>query len=207
MNPPAFDTGRPIDLGGAAFSDYKYEWYRWMLDEAPVCKGRVSVVKLTLVSRYDDCRMVLGDERFIRNRGRAKGKGSSPFPIPIPKSVASLTQSMIVEDDPEHRRLRNLVNKAFTPRAVGLLSDRVQELTHELLDGFDKQGSFDLLESYSRPIPTRVIAEMIGLSKEDIGSFQNSLGVLTKGLSGFALARTLLWDLRKTSKFLSSTLR
>jgi cytochrome P450 PksS len=114
---------------------------------------------------------------------------------------------MIIEDDPEHRRLRNLVNRAFTPRAVGRLSDRVEELSHELLDGLEGQTSFDLLERYARPIPTRVIAEMVGVPREDAEQFHQSLGVLTKGLSGFAVVRTLLWDLRGTSKFIRNLIK
>ena len=94
-----FDASRPIDLAGPDFTAHKYDWYRWMLEEAPVCHGKISVVKLSLVSRYDDCRMVLTDERFVRNRGRAKGKESaSPFPFPMPKSVAALARSMIQEE-------------------------------------------------------------------------------------------------------------
>ncbi len=205
VNAPAqlvFDARRPIDLSSPEFNEHKYDWYRWALEEAPVCLGKISVMKVSLVSRYDDCRMVLTDQRFVRNRGRAKGKGStSPFPFPMPKSVAALARSMIQEDDPEHRRLRNLVNKAFTPRAVGRLSDRVEELSHELLDSLEKQDPVDLLEAYSRPIPTRVIAEMVGLPKDDVHQFQYGLSVLTKGMSGLGLVRTLFWDLRRTARF------
>ena len=197
-----FDATRPIDIGSQDFSDHKFDWYRWMLEEAPACRGKVSVLNVSLISRYDDCRMVLTDDRFIRNRGRARGKGASPLPFPMPKSIAALTKSMIVADDPEHRRLRNLVNRAFTPRAVERLSDRVEELSHELLDSLEKRGSFDLLEDYARPIPTRVIAEMVGVSADDAERFHQSLGVLTTGMSGLAILRTFLWDLRRASKFI-----
>ena len=108
---PVFSTRSPINLGSADFARYKYDWYRWMLDEAPACQGKISVLKVSLVSRYEDCRMVLTDDRFVRNRGRARGnKNGSPLPFPMPKSVAALGRSMILEDDPEHRRLRNLVS-------------------------------------------------------------------------------------------------
>ena len=81
--PKRFDTGRPINLGDADFVRNKYDWYRWLLEEAPVSRGKISVMKVNLVARYDDCRMVLTDERFVRNRGRAKGKeGASPIPLP-----------------------------------------------------------------------------------------------------------------------------
>jgi cytochrome P450 len=204
--PVAFDASRPINLGTPAFAKHKYDWYRWMLEEAPVCQGKISVMKINLVARYEDCRMVLTDDRFVRNRGRAKGKeGASPLPLPLPRSVAVLARSMILEDDPQHRRLRSLVNKAFTARAVGHLAHRVEEISGSLLDDLEsapgKGGEVDLLAAYARPLPTRVIAEMVGLAQADVAEFDHSLSVLTKGLSGLTVLRTMLWDLRATNKF------
>jgi len=199
----AFDTRRPIDLGSPDFADHKYEWYRWLLEEAPACTGKISVLKVNLVSRYDDCRMVLTDERFVRGRGRALGKpNAGPLPFPLPRSLTAIAASMIIRDDPEHRRLRNLVNKAFTQRAVTRLSDRVEDISHELLDSFEKQGRADLLEAYARPVPTRVIAEMVGLPSRDMLEFANTIRVLTKGFSGLSIVRTILWDLRSTTKYM-----
>lgn len=201
MPAPAFDAGRPVDLGSADFGRRKYDWYRWMLEEAPVCPGRISVLKVTLVARHADCRMLLTDGRFLRNRGRARGRGSSPLPFPVPKSIAALSRSMILEDDPEHRRLRNLVNRAFTPRAIGRLSDSVRSLSNELLDRLEPQGRVELLESYARPMPTRVIAGMMGLEAQEVDRLQHSLSVLTYGLSGIRVLQTLLWDLRRSASF------
>jgi cytochrome P450 len=192
-----------VDLNSRDFSDHKYERYRWLLEHAPAFRGKISVLRVNVVARYDDCRTVLTDPRFLRNRGRAKGRGSNPLPFPLPKSVAALARSMIIEDDPEHRRLRNLVNKAFTPRAVGRLSHRVEELSHELLDELAKRGgTIDLLEDYARPVPMRVIAEMVGVPKDSVDRFRASMRVLSEGLSGWSIARTLLWDLGSTAKFM-----
>jgi len=203
---PECDLGKPLDLGTADFAQRKYDWYRFLLEEAPVSIGKISVLKVNLLARYDDCRMVLNDARFVRNQGVAKGKPAtaSPLPIPLPKSVKALAASMIVQDDPAHRRLRNLVNRAFTPRAVGTLSDRVEDLSHELLDGLAKQRRFDLLEHYAFPIPLRVIAEMMGIPKEQAAELRKLTQVLTKGLSGLNVVKTLLWDLRGTSEFVRS---
>ncbi|MGY8804834.1 MAG: cytochrome P450, partial [bacterium] len=101
--------------------------------------------------------MVLTDDRFIRNRGKATGKGTSPLPFFVPKGIAAIARSMILEDDPEHRRLRHLVNKAFTPRAIASLSDRIESLSGDLLDGVAKKSTIDLLPEYALPIPSRVI--------------------------------------------------
>ena len=173
-----------------------------MREEAPVCAGKISIMKVTLVSRYDDCKMVLSDPRFMRNRGTARGKGSSPMPFPMPKSIAALAKSMIIEDDPEHRRLRSLVNQAFSPRAVAALSDRVTGLTEETLDGLSgKQGPIDLLSDYARPIPMRVIADMVGVSGSKAQEFSKIMGTLTQGLTGMRMIRTLFWDLRPAQRF------
>jgi cytochrome P450 len=199
---PEFDFRRPVDLNSQAFHDHKYRFYDWMLEEAPVCTGKISVFKVSLVSRYDDCRTVLSDPRFVRNRGRARGKGSSPLPFPMPKAIAALAKSMILEDDPEHRRLRSLVNKGFSPRAVAALSDRVTGLADEMLDGLSqKQGPIDLLNDYARPIPMRVIAGMVGVSGDEAQQFAEVMGTLTQGLTGMKMIRTLFWDLRPAQRF------
>jgi cytochrome P450 len=81
------------------------------------------------------------------------------------------------------------------------LEDRVEEVSHELLDSLEAEGSFDLLEHYARPVPTRVIAEMVGIAREDAEAFHKSMSVLSKGMTGFSLVKTLLWDIRGASKF------
>jgi cytochrome P450 PksS len=192
----------PIDLASREFAENKYERYRWMLENAPACRGRISILRVNLVARYADCRTVLTDPRFVRNRGRAKGKGSSPLPFPLPRPIAAIARSMIIEDDPEHRRLRNLVGKAFTPRAVGRLAHRVEELSHELLDELEQRGgAFDLLDSYARPIPSRVIAEIVGVPKGEMEHFSKGMRVLASGFSGWSILRTLVWDLPSTTRY------
>jgi len=205
---PEFDARRPVDLNSAAFHDHKYAWYEWMREEAPVCGGKISIMKVTLVSRYDDCKMVLSDPRFMRNRGRALGKGASPMPFPVPKSIAAIARSMILEDDPEHRRLRSLVNKGFSPRAVAALADRVTGLADEILDGWSGQQSpIDLLSNYARPIPMRVIADMVGVSRDEAQKLATIMGTVTNGLTGMRMIRTLLWDLRPAQRFVRDLIR
>src|SRR5574338_180476 len=194
----------PLRLSSRAFADCKFDHYRWLLEHAPACRGRIGLLRVNLVARYDDCRAVLTDPRFVRNRGRATGKPSSgPAPFPLPRSIAALATSMITRDDPEHRRLRNLVSKAFTPRTVERLEHRVEEMSHELLDGLERRGGgFDLLAEYARPIPTRVISEIVGLEKSEVARFSGTLRVLSEGLSGWGIARTLLFDLPSSRRFL-----
>jgi len=200
------DPSKPLVLGSDDFARNKYEIYPALLEGPAVRDAQVSILKLKVVPYYEHCRFVLSDPRFVRNKGRANGKPTSgPLPIPLPRSVAALTKSMIYEDDPEHRRHRTLVNKAFTSRAVNAMQPSLESLTDELLDQLAQDGdggaSVDLLAGYARRVPTRVIGEMMGLSNNEAAGFNRSLGVVTEGFSGLRVIRTLLWDLRKTATF------
>lgn len=193
------DIQEPLNLTSKAFIANKYAYYRWLREEAPVYKGKISIINVYLLSRYDDCVHMLKDPRFVRNRTTATGGSRSPFPLP--KSVELMAQSMITADDPEHRRLRNLVHKAFTPRALAKLTARIERLTHELLDRAEKQGIVDLIPAYALPIPVTVISEMMGVSDEEMPRFRSGMKVLSEGLSGWSILRSIFWDLPGTVKF------
>jgi len=131
--------------------------------------------------------------------------GKRALPFPMPKSVKALEESMIVEDDPSHRRLKNLVHKAFTSRAINQIGERIESMTHELLDKAEVEskakGSVDLMQAYSLPIPVNVISEMMGIEADDMPKFTKGMRILSEGMSGWSLIRTILWDMRFLVKF------
>lgn len=191
----------PLNLNSKDFIHHRYKYFRWLREEAPVYKGRISFISAYFVSRYDDCVFVLKDPRFVRNRTTATG-GGSRMPFPMPRYMNLIAKSMIIEDEPEHRRLRNLVHKAFTPRQLARLSDRIEALTHELLDKMEAQGTVDLKESYALPIPVTVIREMVGVSDEDMPRFRQGIAsLLSGGIAPLKLAKALFWDMRKLTAF------
>ena len=195
------DLSKPIDLGSADFSQHKYDYYPWILEEAPICTGKVSVLKVHMLSRYDDCVALLRDPRFVRNRTTATGGSRMPFAIPLPKSVSLVATSMIVEDDPEHRRLRSLVNQAFKPASIARIEQRIERLTHELLDRVEQQGTLDLMPAYCLPIPVTVISEMMGVQDEDTTQFTGLMKNLSTGLTGWNILRTFLFQMPGTVRF------
>src|SRR2546430_9871955 len=83
-----------------------------------------------------------------------------------------MRETLVSKDPPEHRKLRNLVNQAFTPRAVARLSDRITQITQELLDQVRDQGKMDVVSDIAFPLPAKVIAEMLGVPSEDWDIFQ-----------------------------------
>jgi cytochrome P450 len=165
-----------------------------------VYKGKLSIITIYLLSRYDDCVALLKDPRFVRDRTTVTG-GNNRLPIPVPKSISLLAKSMILEDEPEHRRLRNLVHMAFTPRALARLEGRITQLTHDLLDAAEAQGNVDLMQAYALPIPVTVIRELVGVSDADMPRFRSGIRVLSEGLSGWNFLRTIVWDLPATIRF------
>lgn len=80
--------------------------------------------------------------------------------------------SMLLMDDPGHRRLRNLVRHPFTPRAVERWRSRAREVANRVIAELE-DGEFDLVESVANPIPTVVIAELLGVDPEKHAQFKS----------------------------------
>ena len=74
---------------------------------------------------------------------------------------------MLQMDPPRHTKLRLLVNKGFTPRMIGRLHDNVREIAKEIVDGVAERGSCDFVVDVAAELPLQVIAEMMGVPKED----------------------------------------
>lgn len=194
----AFDE--PVKLASGEIQEAKWDYYRWMLEERPFCRVKVSLMEVLYIARYADCVELSKDPRFVRNRRNAGGKRT--LPVPLPRSIAALAESMIYEDGQEHRRLRNLVNRGFRPHAVEALTGRIDRLTHDLLDAVEPEGRMDLLSAYAQPIPATVIGELVGVGAQDMAYFKKTVRILTAGLSGWSMARTLFWDLRNAGRFM-----
>ena len=79
---------------------------------------------------------------------------------------------MLFLDPPDHTRLRALVNKAFTPRAVNALEPQIRGIMGGLLDDIDDPGGFDLMPAVAQPLPVIVIAEMLGVPPQDREQFK-----------------------------------
>lgn len=116
-------------------------------------------------------REVLRDDRF-----RAiKYLDRSPFRIVrwvLAKTDPSVMNpleppSMLVTDPPEHTRLRRVVSRTFTPRALDRLRTRIHEITDRLLDGLEGSAECDAIAEYTSQIPVAVIAEMLAVPPDE----------------------------------------
>lgn len=154
----------PIELPDLASPQFKanpYPFYARLRAAAPVYRGRVPLTGVTyLVTRYADVLTVLKDERF--------GNDWSPkMPWMLRHFARPITQSMLNRDPPDHGRLRNLVSKAFTPRRIEQMGQRIETVCEQLLDQVAPGGRLELVRGYALPIPITIIAELLGVPTRD----------------------------------------
>jgi cytochrome P450 PksS len=97
---------------------------------------------------------------------------------------------MLDVDAPDHTRLRSLVHKAFTPRFVEAMRDRVASLTGELLTAAERNGKMDLIREYALPLPTTIIAEMLGVPPNERHAFHRwSSAIVSLNFSKWSMLR------------------
>lgn len=94
------------------------------------------------------------------------------FSSVVAPGASRTSKWLIFSDPPRHTRLRGLVTRAFTPRAVAALEPRIRELSRGLLDGATERGEMDLVADYAVPLPLMVIAEMLGAPVADLPRFR-----------------------------------
>jgi len=138
-----------------------YPIYRRLRDEFPVHHN--AQLRFWTLSRYADVLAALqAPDLFISSKGVAVGipdfdQAKATGGIPL----------LITTDRPRHTKLRALVSRAFTPRRVAHLEPRIRSIARSLLDKLEGRDEFDLVHEFSAPLPTIVIAEMLGVPAED----------------------------------------
>ncbi len=161
-----------VDLTKPAFQADPYPTYARWRAEAPVCRARMPDRQVAwLVTRYDDAVTVLKDPRFGTDREKILTPEQAARLPWMPGVFKVLTRNMLNLDEPDHTRLRGLVHMAFTPRLIANMLERIQTLTDELLDAVQSRGRMDLIRDYALPLPTTIIAEMMGVPVQDRHKF------------------------------------
>ncbi|MFO7662582.1 MAG: cytochrome P450 [Chloroflexota bacterium] len=157
-----------IDLGAPDIRRNPYPLYQRLRREDPVTFVEETYYGPTwLVTRYEDIVALLNDPRFSSDRRNLADDGDRLNQWWMPKIFRALMDSMVLVDDPDHFRLRNLVHKAFTPRMIRRLEPRIEAISHELLDAVANQEVVDLIAAFALPLPLTVISEMMGVPEED----------------------------------------
>ncbi len=169
-----------------------YPLYKRLRERDPVHRSRL--FGGWVLSRYDDVQHVLKDARFSADERNSPGFAKE---IARRKKLGLLDEgddlsiSMLRSDPPDHTRLRKLVSKAFTPRAVSALEPKIESIVKESLDAAQARGGMDVIADLAYPVPVIVIAEMIGVPTADQDRFKHwsDESVRAMGVSSIADVR------------------
>jgi len=177
------------NIASPEFKADPYPFYARLRDESPVFRIELPTRQPAwLITRYDDVAVVLKDERFAKDRGNALSPGPAGKEPWVPGLFQPLTRNMLDVDPPDHTRLRQLVHKAFTPRLIERLRDRIQVLTEELIAAAAMRRRVDLIADFALPIPTTIIAEMLGVPASDRHRFHRwSRRIVASAPSGWRM--------------------
>lgn len=154
-----------------------FDWFATMRVHQPVHFD--ASMRMWQIFRYQDVQRVVTDYGTYSSE-RVPGFSENTF----------LRDTIVSKDPPDHRKLRNLVNQAFTPRAINKLETRIEKITQDILDQHLEQGKIDIASDIAFPLPARVIAEMLGVPDSDWDIFRRWMG----GEGNRAEAATINYD-------------
>ena len=140
-----------------------YPAYRELRATAPVCWN--DVTKFWALLKYEDIRFVSSSPALFTS---TKGITIPDLAMPSPVQEGSL----IFSDPPRHRQLRKLINSGFTRRRVAVLEPKIREIVRGILDGIEPGSVHEFAEEIAAPLPTRMIAELIGAPPDDWEQFR-----------------------------------
>jgi cytochrome P450 len=140
-----------------------YPAYRELRATSPVVWN--DVTKFWALLKYEDIRFVSGNPAtFTSTRGITIPDPAQPQPVQ--------EGNLIFTDPPRHRQLRKLINSGFTRRQVMLLEPKVREIVKGIIEGIDPARDCEFADEVASPLPTRLIAEMLGAAPEDWERFR-----------------------------------
>ena len=153
--------------------DDPYPVYRALRETHPVFYSPQG--RFWAISRYDDVLEALGRPEMFSSR-RSLGEPALDDP-------SAYMPMIVILDPPRHDVLRALVSRAFTPRRIAALEPRIRAITAELIDGFITHGRCDLFRELSAPLPTIVIAELLGVPPADREMFKEKSRAIASSVS------------------------
>ncbi|HEX4198968.1 MAG TPA: cytochrome P450 [Caulobacteraceae bacterium] len=187
---PAYRLSSPLrfDLEGQAFKRDPFPVLAAMRAAGPVIPVRLPLLgKAWMTTTHAATLAMVKDNGLFVQEGRHAGRsGVTGMQWWMPRSLKLLANNMLMKDEPDHRRLRTLVDKAFARRDVLAMRGDIAAIADRLLDGFGGRDEVDLAEAYSRRLPLEVICDLLGLPEKDRGDFarRSQAALAVKGAIG-----------------------
>ena len=188
------DKVRRIDLTSQAFARNPFPNYARWHETGAVFLAQLPIIGTTWVATtLEAVNEVLKDDETFSVELRKAGKTLfSRLLRWLPRSIRLLVENMLRYDNPDHRRLRKLVDQAFSRHSVENMRERIGVLCDGLLDGLANRETVDLLEEWASPLPLAVICELLGLPDEDRPRFSKWVKALMSASSS-RIGVLLIW--------------
>ncbi len=193
-----------FDITSSQFKRDPHPTLQRLREAGPVVRVRLPIVgKLCLATTYEAVQEVLRDrDHFCMESRNAGRKGHSFLPW-MPASLRVLVQNMLLKDEPDHRRLRSIVDQAFQRQSVEGMRPAIERSADQFLDNLEREaagsrdGVVDFMEHFARPFPLAVISELLGLPAADRPKFARWASGMTTATSLVGMLRGLpgLWKL------------
>lgn len=168
----------------------------------PVTETRLPVLgPLKLTTTYETARRLMKDqEHFGREPGRAGLPDKARYRWWMPRFMRPLMENMVVRDDPDHKRLRGLIDQAFARTSIDALRPAITTIADDLLDHLDPSQPVEIVEDFTRKLPLLVICDLLGLDRADRPRLTGWLGPLS-GKTNLATLLRALPGLNRSLKF------
>jgi cytochrome P450 PksS len=182
-----------FDILSAGFHAYPFPTLDRMRAEAPVVRLKLPIVGRTaLAVTHDACATLLKDHAtFARDPANAGIRTQARILKVLPRTIGLLALNMLGHDDPEHRRLRGLVDQAFQRRTIEAMKPMIALTANRLLDRLEGREDVDLMAEFCRDLPLAVICELLGLPADDHAKFKAWLGGLKDTANLVAVIRAI----------------
>ena len=181
----ASESGNGVTLLDADTIECPYDAYAWMLDEAPAYRDPST--GFYIITRYEDVRRILRDPDGFSSEGYIKQVREE-----VQDARAARIQKMYEEkgwvpsfalgfiDDPRHRDVREIFDKAFRPARIKALEPFIRDTCNGLIDNFVEEGSCNIIEHYAAPLPLMVTAKQTGVPLEEFDKIRIWIGAFIK---------------------------
>ena len=137
--------------------------------------GQVPGPPLFLITRYDLVMEVLKNNEIFSSNFNALLSGKNEQDPALQQIKAQgwpSVNTLLTADPPEHERFRALVNKAFTASRVNKMADSIKLIANELIDTFVEERECEFVSQFAVPMPIKVIADQLGVSRNDLSKFK-----------------------------------
>lgn len=184
-------------LGSREMLDRPFQRFAYLRSQAPVSWATAPQLLRGkggyLLTRFDDVMALHGEDCYSTDVLKYTPVGK--FAWILPPTIRMLTQTMVFKDDPDHKRLRTLVHKAFTPKLVSTMESDIVKIAEQLADEVAAKRELDLAHEYAVRLPLAVIATMLGVADKDRDEFHRyveKLGDGGRALNTLTTARKLV---------------